>query len=300
MKLTDHERLLLPYDPPLPPPAGGRLPSIPQLWDRAKIMFARVVDHIGSTSCFSKRWRLSRPEKKEVLGWLEPVEKIARSCLIVRALGFLMMTPQGLKLARETPKIEMPKAPHERPRPVSRTTIPTPGWHTIAQHQRALAEQRKQEEQRQAERAARDRYDPANWGCGFRVVHWQFPEPGEGASAVPLQFRKRSRVGIDVFEPNPWPAIGPPLSRPEPEREKDRPALVLARRIEALSRVLANPAPAVMRLARYIAKLPRAAVEPLKETTSSRRFHWRHGGEDSVAAAGQVRLAASVFCLDSS
>src|SRR5262245_2728219 len=101
MKLTDHQLLLLPYDPPIAPPAGGKLPSIPQLWDRAKVMFARVIDHIGSTARFSQRFRLTRTDKKQVLGWLEPVEKLARSCLIVRAFSFLMMTPQGMKLLRE-------------------------------------------------------------------------------------------------------------------------------------------------------------------------------------------------------
>ena len=111
MKLTEHQRLLLPYDPPLPATVGGRLPSIPQLWERAKLLFTRVIDHIGSTPDFSKRWRLTRAEKTTLLGWLEPVEKLARSCLLVRALNFLMMTPEGRRLMRETPKMAMPSPP---------------------------------------------------------------------------------------------------------------------------------------------------------------------------------------------
>jgi hypothetical protein len=79
-----HARLLPPYDPPLPAAIGGQLPAIPQLWERARLFFSRVIDHIGSTASLSKRWRLTRAEKKEVLGWLEPVEKLARSCLLVR------------------------------------------------------------------------------------------------------------------------------------------------------------------------------------------------------------------------
>ncbi|HEX5007622.1 MAG TPA: hypothetical protein VFV70_10945 [Hyphomonadaceae bacterium] len=290
-----HSRLLLPYDPLPPPAAGGRLPPVPQLWERAKVFFARVIDHIGSTGRFAQRMRLAHREKREVLGWLEPVEKLARSCLLARALGFLLMTPQGQKLRRETPKIAMPMAPHQRPAPVHKTTIPAPGWHTIAQNWRAAMEARKLDEQRGAARAALDRYDPENWGGAFRVVHWQFPEP-EDKRPVPAALRKPRRVGIDIFEPDPWPSIRSPLDRPQRHEEKDRPALILARRIEALARVIDNPEPAIMRLARYIARLPREALQGLTEATAIPRPYWLHGGDTPRAAAAHVRRAAEVYC----
>jgi hypothetical protein len=289
----------LPCDPPLPAAIGGALPSIPQLWERAKVMFARVITHIGSTADFSKRWRLTRIQKKEVLGWLEPVEKLARSCLLVRAFNFLMMTPQGQKLLRETPKIEMPKPPAPQPAPTHKTTIPMPGWHTIAQNQRALAEQQKIEQQRAAEQAAVDRHDPGNWGGGFRVVGWRMPEPEDGQRAVPCGFQKQRLPWVEMVEPNPWLAHG--SVEKKPPREKDEPALVLARRIEALGRVINNPAPVAMRLARFIAKLPKEALEDLREQYTFARPHWFQGRAfDIPHAAAHARRAATIFCIDSS
>jgi len=298
MKLTEHQRLLLPYDRPIPPPAGGKLPAIPHLWERAKVMFARVISHIGSTAAFSKRWRLSRSEKKVVLGWLEPVEKLARSCLLVRAFNFLMMTPQGLKLLRETPKMELPGRLQQRPAPPRKTIIPMPGWYTIAENQRARAEQQMREQQRAAEQPAVERYDPETWGGGFRVVGWRMPEPEEGA--VPGGFQKRRQPWIEVIEPNPW-LTGGSLKERKPPHEKDRPALVLARRIEALSRVVENPGPAIYRLARFIARLPKEALEDLCVQYAYARPYWFQGRAlDVCEAAAHVRRAATVFCLDSS
>jgi hypothetical protein len=300
MKLTEHQRLLLPYDPPLPAAVGGALPSIPQLWERAKVMFGRVISHIGSTADLSKRWRLTRTQKKEVLGWLEPVEKLARSCLLVRAFSFLLMTPEGRRLMRETPKMAMPEPakPPARGNPFS-TKIPMPGWHTIAQNQRAFAEQRKIEQQRAAEQVARDRHDPENWGGGFRVVGWRMPEPEDGQRAVPCGFQKQRLPWVEMVEPNPWLAHG--SVEKKPQREKDEPALVLARRIEALGRVINNPAPAVMRLARFIAKLPKEALEGLREQYAFARPHWFQGRAfDIPHAAAHARRAATIFCIDSS
>jgi hypothetical protein len=296
MKLTEHQRLLLPYDPPLPAMVGGMLPSIPQLWERARLFFGRVIDHIGSTAALSKRWRLTRAEKTTLLGWLEPVEKLARSCLLVRALTFLMMTPEGRRLMRETPKMAMPSPPKPPGQASSNrsTKIPLGGWHTHAPYARYLAEKRKQEEQRAAERAAIDRHDPQNWGGAFRVLHWQFPEP-EGEDRAPPQKKLPQWAMLLRMSLDDTP-ITPAIARPLPKAEKDRQALILARRIEALSRVINDPARAVMRLARFIAKLPREALEPLRDAIAFRRVHWLHGGGDHLAAADHVRRAAGVLC----
>jgi hypothetical protein len=241
--------------------------------------------------------RLARKERRELLGWLEPVETLARSCLIVRAFAFLLMTPQGRKLLQDAPRIEMPTPPHQLAAQNARRglKIPMPGWHTIASNWRALVEQRKLEEQREAERAARDKHDPETWGGAFRIVGWSFPEP-EQTRPVPAQFQKLRRVGIDVFEPDPRPVAASPLTRPRPEPEPERPAFRLARRIAQLGRVIDNPEPAIRRLARFLASLPLEALEPLKEQTASAGAHWRQGcGLDVRHAAAHVRRAAAVF-----
>ena len=87
-----------------------------------------------------------------------------------------------------------------------------------------------------------------------------------------------------------------PLPGPLP-REKERPALILARRIEALSRVIENPGPAIYRLARFIARLPKQALDALKEQYAYARPHWLHGrGLDIPHSAAHVRRATCVFC----
>jgi hypothetical protein len=296
MKRSEHERLLLPYDPPPPAAIGGRLPSIPQLWERAKVYFSRVITQIGSTASFSRRMRLTRSEKKEVLGWLEPVEKLARSCLLVRAFSFLMMTPEGRKLMRETPKMPMPEPKRTDSTPPRITRIPI--WNTHAPHARMLAERRKIEEQKAAERATRDRYDPANWGGAFRVLGWSYPE-GQGQQPP----KKRAMVLSVSLDPDPvgaWRTRSEPRPK-DPCEEQDRPALILARRIEALARVIADPEPAVKRLARYIARIPREALEPLKDAYEYRRSYWLHTGRDPLLAADHVCRAVSIYtALDTS
>jgi hypothetical protein len=300
MKRTQHERLLLPYDPPPPATIGGRLPSIPQLWERAKVYFARVITQIGSTASFSQRMRLTRSEKQEVLGWLEPVEKLARSCLLVRAFSFLMMTPEGRRLMRETPKMPMPEPKRPDSTPPRITRIPI--WHTHAPYARLLAERRKIEEQKAAERAARDKYDPANWGGAFRVLGWSYPE-GQGQQPPKEKLPNWAMVLSVSLDPDPvgaWRTRSEPRPK-DPCQDQDRPALILARRIEALARVIADPAPAVKRLARYIARVPREALEPLKDLNEYRRSYWLHTGRDALLAADHVCRTVSVYnALDTS
>jgi hypothetical protein len=290
-----HARLLLPYDPPLPETLGGRLPSVPQLWERARLFFSRVISHIGSTSSLSRRWRLSRKEKKDILGWLEPAEKVARSCLLVRALNFLMMTPEGCRLIRETPKIAMPEPAKTGSTTPRVTHIPHGGWHTHAPYARALAERRKLEEQKAAERAARDRHDPANWGGSFRVVGWSMPE-GEGRPPPKKKLPQWAMLLTASLDPDPVCAY---RTRHEPKKkpdEKDAPALILARRIQALARVVDNPEPAVKRLARFIARLPREALELLKDIACIARSYWTQGDLDARLAAAHVRQASAAYC----
>jgi hypothetical protein len=300
MKLTEHQRLLLPYDPAPPETIGGRLPSIPQLWERASLFFSRVITHIGSTASFSQRMRLTRSEKKEVLGWLEPVEKLARSCLLVRAFSFLMMTPEGRRLMRDTPKIPMPEPKRPDSTPARITRIPI--WHTHAPYARMLAERCKIEQQKAAEGAARDKYDPANWGGAFRVLGWSLPE-GQGQQPPKKKLPQWAMLLSASLDPDPvgaWRTRSEPRVK-DPCEEQDRPALVLARRIETLARVIANPAPAVKRLARYIARLPREALEPLKDLYEYRRSYWLHTGRDALLAADHACRAACVYCaLDTS
>ncbi|HEY7797524.1 MAG TPA: hypothetical protein VIA80_02070, partial [Hyphomonadaceae bacterium] len=67
--------------------------------------------------------------------------------------------------------------------------------------------------------------------------------------------------------------------------------------IETLARVIENPDRAVMRLARFIARLPREALEPLRDFNEYRRSYWLHTGRDALLAADHVCRAASIYCV---
>ena len=53
--------------------------------------------------------------------------------LMIEAITFLLMTPEGAKLRRETPKCTPPTPPAPKPKSAPhKITIAMPGWHTIA------------------------------------------------------------------------------------------------------------------------------------------------------------------------
>jgi hypothetical protein len=298
----EYQRLLLPCDPPLPVTEGGRLPSITVLWERAKMMFERVLKHAGSAAGFSSRATVTRRDKTELLGWLQPVERTVRSCLIVKAVNFLLMTVEGRKLMRETPKDPMPERPQPEqslqpgPNSVGVTVIPYPGWNTIAQHRRALAlrqqEQKARAEQRARAQAGFDRHDPSSWTCPFRVIGWKSAHPVEDRTAPGTP----APCGVFVLGPehDPRARSRTPVP-PAPGSGTPRLALRLARRIEAVSRVLAEPDKHTRTLARYLARLPLEALEGLRETTSRVQAWWNHGSEVASQGAAHVRRAATIL-----
>lgn len=245
-----HARMLLPYTPPPPPADGGRLPPPPSLWQRAQGFLASLAAQ------FTALANPHLPEARhEALARLEPLEKLVRALLIVRAVTFLLMTPNGRRLMRETPKSPFP----QKPTPPSKRdsyilTIPQPAWSTIAQHQ--------------APSAAAPPRTPSEASSPFRVCAWRFP--------------------ID-FDTPPQPADRAPQ---KPSARPKSSAPDLTRRLAALTRILADPARPASRLARWFARLPREALQGLTETFVHVRRDWNHGVAEAIAAAAHVRRAA--------
>lgn len=68
-------------------------------------------------------------------------------------------------------------------------------------------------------------------------------------------------------------------------------AVNLARRLEAVGRVLANPQRHIMRVARYLARLPAGMLDQDFELPPSRRF-WQQGREAFTSA---VRLLCTAI-----
>jgi hypothetical protein len=247
------------------PRTRGRF-SIPDLWEKAKAMFARMIEVAGGEDRVRGQRRLTRKQRYEILGWLEPVEKLARAVLLVRALTHLLMTPEGRRLMKETPK-QAPwkeEAPQPPPGSVRSTRIPHPGWHTIWQKP-CLAPPPPPPPPR-----------PASRGCAFRILRVTPPEP-----LSPISPSRRPMI-TDLWAKTQPSVLRPParVSRQDPVEAKARPSR-LARRIDALSRALANPEPIIRRLARFIASLPQGLLQPTTGHASAGGL-WRHGQPEFV------------------
>jgi hypothetical protein len=244
-------------------------------------MFASLRDAIANRLDFQTR------ERRDFLARLVPVEKLVRILMVVEAATYLLMTPEGRRLRAETPKIT-PPAP---PQPVgARKTPPTirillPGWQTIAAYHPRIDPRVVEREQREAlERRLAD-YDKltqdtpddlSGLNCRFSILRWSHPE----RDPTPVQPAKR-RSTVGLYSDTTFPIVrGMTIvsdQRASPrDVQPDSPNLDLARRVEALSRVLANPAPAIHRLAKRLAALP-ADCLGAPDMGEVRTRHWRQG-----------------------
>ena len=133
--------------------------------------------------------------------------------------------------------------------------------------------------------------DPTKWRCSFKVMRWVHPEDDDkapsrrsGPSSKPAQRpRFLSYEDIVAFTPRPQ----------TPERDI-RAGAVIARRIEALSRILEKPARAIRRIARFFAGMPREALEPPNDIWVS-TLSWHHGRLEYLAAQDIAERAFMMF-----
>lgn len=107
-----HSGLLRPLPPPEDP--SVKTLSLPELWGRVRGFLARVQDEAGSVGRLREQGFFGAEDRQEIEGWLKPVERLVRIVLIAQAVIRLLMTPDGRKLLRETPKA-MPE--RRRPAP---------------------------------------------------------------------------------------------------------------------------------------------------------------------------------------
>jgi hypothetical protein len=237
-------------------------------------MFERLNEKVDRAA-LARRRRLERSDRREVLSWLEPVERLVRNLLFAQAVTHLLMTPEGQKLLRETPKRQAPEPAAPETPAWKSTRIPQPGWRTIAQHwQRPAPEPEKTQPPPKPERL-RDLTDPTSWACRFplRLSTPGFSSPGGGSLKKTLQPARRQQPGAR----NEHVLHGPQLdTEAGSETAPGRGAYIMARRIEAVSRVIARPRPAVLRLARLLASFPAETIW-LRPRGAVLRHHWRQG-----------------------
>ena len=200
--------------------------------------------------------------RRGLLAWIEPVEHLVRCLLVTSAITFLLMTVKGRELLRRTRKMAIPQRSgfgraslqHAQ----ERIVMPHPGWHTIANAPRP----KPAEPAPRQEPAPAMSLDPATWTCPFHVIRWRLPEDDTAAPqlAAPRSaaFNRLLRSIRDPYLPG---ASCAPSQQGRVPRHSGNPCAVnLARRLEAVGRVLANPQRHILRVARYLARLPKSSA----------------------------------------
>lgn len=250
--------------------------TIPALWTLARAMFSNVPQS-HCPELLRERRVFSRRQKNEIVSWLEPVEKLVRTLLVCGALLHLIMTPEGRAMLHRGPTRGFPNRPPPPGQLKHPNRIPHPGWHTIAQPYRPEPPAPEPEPARDPQQKA-----PA---CSFRVFSWSFDDPfADDPPAKPLAARKGPMI-IRLDEPRRLHRLfdKPPGQKPaSPPPTIDEPAPMavrLANRMEALRRVLANPEPAILRLACWIASFPGNAADWMAFPRDKTK-HWQHGAWD--------------------
>jgi hypothetical protein len=247
------------------PPGPHRKSTIPHLWGRVRAHFAAAFARYAPTSLV-RRARFTRPQRDAFDFAVVPLEKMVRALLVSGAVAWLLMTPAGHRLRLRTPRrTPQPPAPSR-----TSTRIPHPGWNTLARPPRAPAPQRPR----------LDREVPATWTCPFRVLRSTF---GDDAPRQPPPRPRRAvwAQSLACTERDPFNARrAPPRHSPPPPE----PCSALARRIETLRRVLANPQPAIRRLARKLAALPKHTLHAADPGVWHRRYHLSPAWDDWLAS----------------
>lgn len=268
------------YHKPLPHTRGGSRPDIPSLWERAKEMLARAFTQFPPARTIAQWMRVSRRERRDFNEWIQPVEHLVRSCIIAKAAIFLLMTPQGRRMLRDTPKLDdsasKTKAMAAAQTAPHKISMPHPGWHTIAQPPRPKPTQAEPTQPEKKQKPPVDPLDPATWTATFRTTKWHYNPNADDEGA-----------GKPAFNTGDYlTAIDPYLILPRRERKPKPdfvpPALDMARRLEALTRVLADPHAAIMRTARFLAGI---APEMLRLfDTGYNRPGWLQGDRENSDA----------------
>lgn len=261
--------------------AWQRPRATPVLWDSAAAMLGVVLTRFGQPADIARQGGAPRSWLRMVNLWLRPVERLVRMLLICRAATYLLMTAEGARLLRESPKPPLPPsraAPEPAPprRPPAHTSIPYPGLATLARHWRP--EPAPQPVSPPRDQPAGDPADTSLWVCRFSVLTRAPEEGAEQTVSPPLTLAGQ---GVRRLSP-PEAPTGPGPS-----------TLALARRIEALARVLRNPGPAIRRLARHIARLP-TGVLGVPESAFHPPKRWEQGRFETVEAA---RLTDKATCM---
>lgn len=215
---------------------------VPRLWTAARAMFARMRDAIGEAASIAARAALSREERRVIRKWLAPLEAMARKVVLIHALELVERGDTHPRAARAgLPALPAVRACHPAPAAppaVTLIALPPPPVRILT-HAAAAATA---PAPRQHARAPALRLWPRT------------PAPTARARDVGPNLLVR-----DVQRDRARLALARQLDAarrkrtPEPQR--------LARRIDALARILNRPLAAARRLVRVLRTKPMLAMK---------------------------------------
>jgi hypothetical protein len=207
-----------------------RMTSIPftaePLWTRARAMFTRAVAAIGDASSIAVLKALPRMLRRQIVAWLYPLESIVRRLLIAEAAA--LHRADGRRTRRSSIQTVQVRS-------LGLAQSWTAGLQTRTNS--VVAGKCASEDAR----SKIDRARPESWRASFSFALPRNPH------FVPNSRAPRIRA---LWGPTP---PEPPPRAPRILKPGDAPFL-LARRFEALRRVLADPRPYAERLARILAR----------------------------------------------
>ena len=228
-------------------------PNTDPLWTRARAMFARAVAAVGDAASIAVMISLPRVLRRQIVGWLCPLEHIVRKLLLAEAAE--LHRAECARIAR-APRIERVPlrgmAMHWRP-----------GSGTTAVLDRRRPRRHSSEpagEDAGGPRGARPNLDtshPETWRASFSFALPRNPHVVPNARAPRIlnpwgDYPQPKKS--DTHAPSAAPELTTALNTRVCHSFSEDAPFRLARRFEALRRVLENPRPHAERLARILAR----------------------------------------------
>lgn len=234
-------------------------PNIAQFWSRAHAMFARAARIIGAVQALAALTTLTRARRREISGWLGLIETIVRKLIFAEAVE---LHRGAISAGPHAPSLEH-IAFHSAPQPAP-SLAPSP---------------------RAPQARAFDPNQPHTWPARFKLAAPKDPK------ACPESRAPRVRAL--------WGESSAPPPRKPPRGERTPTPWRLALRLEALRRVLADPAPYARRLARLLPRL-RAAFAERYALATAPRFCIDHDDSQLIIDALSLALGAASLFLNTS